>query len=172
MIISKNKIYPPNWEFLWLKRSSGVGFLYCYSLFSQKTVEQFSGKLLQDSSFLAPLPSLPACRQLASSQQEASLSADHHRWPPPTPHLPPLGLLPLCFSPEKPSRIKSSFIKPLTAHWWPTTRHCSVPLILFPVLDPVPGPLHPTLAHTCLQHNPGRWCTELKSKVPSLGAIT
>lgn len=145
MIINKNKIYLPNSEFLWLKRSSGVGSLYCYFLFWQKTGEQFSRKLLQKPglcSALAPLPSptgMPSACSFLLCQR--SLTA----WPRSLPHISSHGGPSLVLSSpgRKALSNQKHFAKPFPAHWCLITKLRST-LIILPMLVPAPTPLHCT----------------------------
>ena len=79
VIINKNKRYPLLLrELLWLKRSSGVGCLYCYSVFTETRRAVFQ-EAAPGPGLWAPLPSLPAYHPPTSSRSadgdQASFSA-------------------------------------------------------------------------------------------------
>lgn len=165
MIINKNKMCLPNSEFLWLKRSSGVGSLYCYSLFWQKTGEWFSRKLFQDSGLCSPWASLPvlsACHQLAFSKQKLAFSTNFH-WPPGP--LPTLRLFLLRLLLSSPGKEALSDPKQLQEAINSTLMSNNKALLRAPHpithVGPSPCPPLPTWPHICLQYSPESCHTEL-----------
>ena len=167
VIINKNKRYPLLLrELLWLKRSSGVGCLYCYSVFTETRRAVFQ-EAAPGPGLWAPLPSLPACHPPTSSRSadgdQASFSAitadPPHSHPTSDSVVAPSSLLLPSSSREALSNQKQ-LCQTVNSRLISNTKRCSMPFILLPRLSPALGPLHPTPAHT-----PAFWIVAYPRKV-------
>lgn len=162
MIINKNKMCLPNSEFLWLKRSSGVGSLYCYSLVLTKNwrvVFQEAAPGLRPLLSLGSPPS-PPCMP----------SACNLHWPPGP--LPTLRLLPLRLLLSSPGKEALSDPKQPQEAINSTLMSNNKALLRAPHpithVGPSPRPPLPTWPHTCLQHSPESCHTELSLNTEDL----
>lgn len=148
MIINKSKIYIPNPEFLWLKRSTEVGSPYCCSVLTKERRVVFQEL---PSAARSELELFLCCPSLTTS------SLLH-------PHLLPLWLL-LWLFPGKEALLNQKQLHMAinsTPTEWQSIAQCSSSCYTY--WSPPPTPLHSTAAHTYLQHNPKKVTYRIKFK--------